>query len=391
MNTKAKLKATNVYFRNIQCKKRIRVNEGGSRSSKTHSLAQVVITLLMQNQYVPGFIVCVVRKTMPALKATVYKDIMGLLMEYGLYYQENENKTEHTYRVGHAVLEFLSIDDAKKIRGRKRTVLYINEANELDYEDWKQLLLRTSGDVYIDYNPSDQFHWIYDHVLTRDDVEVIHSTYKDNPFNPPEVVSEIERYKLADQNYWRIYGLGLRGISGVTIYSHWQYCDALPETYSNKIFGLDFGYNHPTVLTEIRDHDGSVYVREHIYKSGLDDEMLIAELEDLVKVGVLTKSDYIYGDNEDPKAIEAIRKAGFNIKPAKKGPGSVESGIKLIKSKPFYITKDSVNGIKELKSYSWKEKDGKPTDEPVKVNDDFCDSFRMAVYSFHNRKVAMVY
>ena len=377
------LKTTTVFQKNLESKARITVNEGSTRSSKTYSLCQLFLLFLMDEK---NAVLTVCRKTLPSLKATAYKDFIDILKENKIYSEKNHNKTDCTYRMFGNEIEFISIDQPQKIRGRKRKHLWINEANELNSEDFKQLILRTTGRIYMDYNPSDMFSWIYDDVLTRDDCAVIHSTYHDNPFLDEETVKEIERLKGKDLNYWRIYGLGLRGISMLSIFNHWQYCDSLPSG-GVRIFGLDFGFNHPTALTEVVLNDDDIYTRERVYKSGMTTPDLIKELDILVTQEVLTKNDYIYGDPEDPKAIEEIKRAGYNIKPAIKGQGSVKAGIDQIKRRKFFITKDSVNGIKEVKSYMWKEKDGKALDEPVKVNDDFLDAVRMAVYSHVNRKV----
>ena len=380
-----KIKTTTVFKRNLASKARITVNEGGTRSSKTYSLAQIFALLLVNGDGSgDGLVLTVCRKTFPSLKATAYKDFIEILKRWGIYNEKSHNKSDHIYKYGNNQIEFISVDQPQKIRGRKRHYLWINEANELKLEDYKQLILRTTKQIYMDYNPSDMFHWIYDEVLVREDCVVIHSTYLDNPFLEEETVKEIERLEGTDKNYWRIYGLGLRGVSETTIYTHWDYCDVLPAQ-GEKIFGMDFGFNHPTALTEVRLNDDDVYVKEHIYKSGLVTPEIIDELNTLVENGVLTKHDYIYGDSEDAEKIEEIKRAGFNIKPAKKGAGSVKTGIDQIKRRRLFITKDSVNGTKEIKSYSWKEKDGKPLDEPVKVNDDFCDAFRYAVYS-HTKK-----
>lgn len=314
------------------------------------------------------------------------KDFFDVLNKHNLYHPKAHNKSEHIYQYNGNIIEFFSVDQPQKIRGRKRTYCWINEANELNIEDFRQLDIRTTNQIYMDYNPSDMFSWIYDDVLSRADVTLIKSTYKDNPFLDKETIKTIERYKEADPNFWRIYGLGERGISETTIYTHWQFCDELPEN-APKTFGLDFGFNHPTVLSEHRETEAGNYIHEWIYKTGLITSELIAEMDKLVEQGVLTKNDYIYADPEDTKAIEEIKRAGYNIKMADKGAGSVRAGINLIKSKPLFITKASVNGLKEIKSYSWKEKDGKPIDEVVKVNDDFMDSFRYAIYSNHKKVV----
>lgn len=378
-----KIQGTWVLDENMDSEYRITVNEGGSRSSKTYSLAQMVILKCFKEK---GILFSITRKTFPALRASVMKDFFDILNTLGIYHPNNHDKSQHIYRLNGSEVEFFSVDQPQKIRGRKRDYCWINEANELNIEDFRQLELRTTKQIYMDYNPSDMFSWIYDAVLPRPDARVIKSTYKDNPFLEKEVIQTIERYKEADPNFWRIYGLGERGISETTIYTHWQFCDELPEN-APKTFGLDFGFNHPTVLSEHRETEAGNYIHEWIYKSGMTTQDLINQLDVLVAEGKLTKQDYIYADPEDPKAIEEIKRAGYNIKMADKGAGSVRAGINLIKSKPLFITKASVNGLKEIKSYSWKEKDGKPIDEVVKVNDDFMDSFRYAIYSNHKKVV----
>ncbi|HET8575000.1 MAG TPA: phage terminase large subunit, partial [Candidatus Paceibacterota bacterium] len=233
------------------------------------------------------------------------------------------------------------------------------------------------GQIFMDYNPSDEFHWIYDKVLTREDCTFIKSTYLDNPFLPAETIKEIEQLKKLDANYWKIYGLGERGISEATIYSHWQYCDVLPEG-GDEFYGLDFGYNHPTVLVQGSLRDNDLYSDEVIYRTHLTNSDLIDEMNRLE----VSKKIPIYADSAEPQRIEEIRRAGFWVVPADK---DVEKGIDAIKSRAWYITKRSVNMLKEVKSYKWKEKDGAILDEPVKINDDGMDATRYGVHT-HTRK-----
>jgi len=235
------------------------------------------------------------------------------------------------------------------------------------------LNLRTEKQVYMDFNPSDEYHWIYDHILTRKDCAFIQSTYRDNPFLEKRRVQEIELLRNMDQNYWRIYGLGERGISELKIYSHWQYCDKLPDNPDEIIYGLDFGYNNATALVKIPIKDQNIFTQELIYKSYLTNAQLIEEIKSK-NVG----NGVIYADCAEPQRIEEIRKAGFNVKAADK---DVNKGIDAVKTHAWYITKESVNTLKEVKSYAWKEKDGKALDEPVKVNDHLMDAIRYAVHT----------
>ena len=241
---------TIVYHKNedeyLSKEHRIIVNEGGTGSSKTYSLAQLVATMLMKER---GVTITIARKTMPSLRATAMKDFFTIWKGLGLYRDWQHNKSGNIYGYLNNELNFLSVDEPMRIRSRRRNYLWLNEANEFNLEDYRQLTMRTSGQIFMDYNPSHQYHWIYDEVLTRPDCKLIRSTYKDNGFLPPEVVKEIESYKNKDKNYWRIYGLGLRGIAEATIYTHWEYCEELPDTYDGIFYGLDFGYNALTSLT----------------------------------------------------------------------------------------------------------------------------------------------
>lgn len=364
------LKATVVFEKNYQAKTRLVVNEGGSRSSKTYSLAQLFYTKMKEEK---DILISVVRKTTPALKATAYKDFLDVLKSNNIYNEENHNKTDMTYKIGSNEIEFFSCDEPQKMRGRKRTYLWENEANELSYEDHKQLAMRTSKQIFMDYNPSETFHWIYDHILTRDDVTLIKSTYRDNPFLEVEIIKEIERYKENDENYWRIYGLGERGVPQATIYPKYFLCDALPED-GEEIYGLDFGYNHPTSLCRIKLKDDDVYCEEIIYESGLTNAQLIKKMDSLD----IKKNVIIYADHEDANRIKEISDAGYWIEKANK---SVKDGIDSLITRKKYITKASIHGIKEFQMYKWKQKDERVLDEPVKLNDDFLDSLRYGVYS----------
>jgi phage terminase large subunit len=381
---KLKLKeidATVVFQKNRDSQKKIKANEGGTRSSKTYSIAQLLAIKAAAETEPTVYAIC--RKTFPALKATAMRDFFTILKGWGWYREANHNKSDHVYKLNNTEIEFFSLDEPEKVRGRKRKELWVNEANELTYEDWRQLLLRTSGGVYLDYNPSDEFSWIYDNVLTRTDCELIRSTYKDNPFLEKTIIEEIERLKDTDDNYWKIYGLGLRGVSMAKIYSKWQMIDEMPE-HGEKIYGLDFGFNVPSCLMKIKIYEGAIYVDELIYESHLTTDDLVLRMKDKK----ISKIKYIYGDNAEPDRIEEIARAGYNIFPAHK---NVKLGIDTVKRMPMYITKRSVNTIKEIKSYSWKtSKDGKVMDEPVKYNDHAMDAIRYAVYSYLNDSIPKV-
>jgi len=366
----------NEYLKNT----RLVINQGGRGSSKTWSIAQLFLLILLTKKNV---LLTVCRKTLPALRATAMRDFFEIMKAEEIYLKEKHNRTDLTYHYKTNEIEFISIDQPQKVRGRRRQYLWMNEANEFSYEDFRQLNLRTEKQIWQDFNPSDEYHWIYDKVLTRKDACLIKSTYKDNPFLDPVIVKEIELLQGLDPNYWRIYGLGERGISETKIYLHWQYCDELPKNPDEIIYGLDFGYNNPTALIKISIKDQKYYWHELIYESHLTNSQVIDKLNDLVRLNEMTKNSMIYADSAEPQRIEEIHKAGFNIKPADK---DVKKGIDIIKTYAWFITKSSINALKEVKSYSWKvDKDGKNLDEPVKQNDHLMDAGRYAIHTYSKK------
>jgi len=371
---KLNLQATTIFQKNYDewksKKYRFIVNEGGTGSSKTYSIAQLFLIILIQER---NELLTICRNNLPQLRASAMKDFFDIMKDAGMYREESHNKSDRIYRYGSNEVNFISVEEARKLRSQKRGYLWINEANEMSLESYRQLNMRTKKQVFMDYNPSDEYHWIYDHVLTRPEATLIHSTYLDNPYLDPQIVKEIEHYKGLDKNYWRIYGLGERGITEMKIYSHWQYCDKLPDNPDETIYGLDFGYNNPSALVQVAIKDQNIYTKELIYKSYLTNAQLIEEAK-TKEIG----DNIIYADSAEPQRIEEFRTAGFNIRPADKEVGK---GIDAVKTRAWYITKDSVNTQKEAKSYSWKEKDGKALDEPVKVNDHDMDAIRYAVHT----------
>ena len=233
--TQATIKTTNVFHKAYKSSTRITCLQGGTRSSKTYSLCQLFIVKAL-NETGKVFTIC--RKTLPALKGTAYRDVLELLKELDLYTEENHNKSELSYALNGNLIEFISVDQPQKIRGRKRDYLWLNEANEFNYEDYQQLILRTTDKVYLDYNPSDPYSWIYDKVITRDDCTFIKSTYKANPFLDKDTIAEIERLKDIDPDYWRVYGLGEIGSIQTMIFRKFELVDEVQGRLVG--YGLDF-------------------------------------------------------------------------------------------------------------------------------------------------------
>ena len=354
------LKGTVVLQKNLNANTRIVVNQGGTRSSKTYSLAQLIILKALQEQ---GKVYTICRKTLPALKGTAYKDFFNILEEHNLYNPDKNNKSELTYKLNNNEIEFISVDMPQKIRGRKRHILWLNEANEFRFEDWVQLSLRTTENIYLDFNPSDPYSWIYDKVMNREDCTFIKSTYLDNPFLPDETIKEIERLKELDSNYWKIYGLGDMAQPTETIFRQFEICNNVPNESELIAIGMDFGYsNDPTAIVEVFKLNDNLYINELVYSKGLTNQDIAQRLRELD----VTRQTEIIADSAEPKSIEELHRQNFNVKGAKKGADSINMGIDVLRRFKLHITKNSTNALNEFKYYKWlTDKNGHIVNKPA--------------------------
>lgn len=370
MGQPLKIQTNKVFEILQQSQKRISVMQGGSRSGKTYNIILFFIIKLLQER---GNTLSIVRQSMPSIKGSVLRDFVEILLKMGIYSEDNHNKTEQTYNLNGNLVEFVSVDQPHKIRGRKRQYLFMNEVTEMSYEAWVQLSMRTEKKIVVDYNPSDEYHWIFDKVITRDDADFHITTYRDNPFLPKDVIDEIERLKDADENYWLIYGLGQKGNMNDTIYTHFGYYSE--DVQGETVYGLDFGYNNPSAMVKCVFSDGAVYVEEILYETKLTTNDLVEKIKALN----ISPYDEIFCDAAEPKTIEELCRCGLNAKPADK---DVREGIRKVKSTRLFVHQNSTNLIKELKNYKWKtDKNGKKLDEPVKFNDHLVDSARYSIYT----------
>jgi phage terminase large subunit len=342
------------------------INEGGSRSSKTYSLCQLVIIYCLQNN---NKVVSIIRKTFPALRATVLRDFIEILKELNIYSVEDHNKSEHIYTFPNgSIVEFFSVDDEQKIRGRKRDIAWCNEANELYFDDFTQLNMRTESKLIFDYNPSESTSWLYE--LPQEESILIKSTYKDNPFLPQSIRAQIEDLKRTDEALYQIYALGEKAISKSNIYSNWSFIPHRPARFVNYVYGLDFGYNHPTALMRVYWCDNDIYIEPVIYESYLTTPMLIDKMQSFN----VEKTVTIVADYARPEIIAELNNAGYDVQNANK---VVKKGIDNIKT--FGVLCQDDKAIKkEYENYKWKKVGDMITDEPVKMFDDAMDAIRYA-------------
>ena len=376
---KPKIQTNIVYKHIVNSNKKIIVEQGGTRSGKTYNIILFIIFHYCTNNY--NKIITICRKTFPSLRATVLRDFLQILNQHNLYKEDYHNKSNSEYNLFGNLIEFTSLDQSQKIRGRKRDLLFINEGNELYIDDWRQLIFRTQERVILDFNPSDEYHWIYDQVLTREDCDFYKTTYLDNPFLEDVIKKEIERLKETDDQYWQIYGLGERATSINTIFKYVE-VNKIPEDAKFISYGADAGFtNDPSTLVSVYIKDYNLYIKEHLYRT----MMTTLDIHNRFKeVGI--DRQQIYFDSAEPRLIAELRRMGWNIFPSLKGKDSVNAGIDLLKRYKIHITSDSTNAIQEFRNYKWKQdRTGRLTNMPEDKHNHITDAVRYATYSILSR------
>lgn len=378
------LNVTPVFTKNYASDKKIVVNRGGTRSSKTRSIAQICVLWLITGQVtrtlkIDKGVWSTVRKFSTTLDSTVIRDFEEELNLQGIYSLIKHNKTKKTYEYGNRMVEFIGADDQQKLRGAKRNILYCNEANELRFrEEFFQLLMRTEDKVFIDFNPDDENIWInteleQKRLFEKGDVEVIVSNYKDNTFLPKSLVSEIEYLQNTDPEFWKVYGLGEYGKKYGLIFS-FDVCEKIPESSKLIGYGTDFGYtNDPTATVAVYEQNGELFIKELLYERGLTNSDISNKW---AEIGVIKKEDIIC-DSAEPKSIEELYRLGWNVYGAEKGADSIKNSIDILKRYKLNITSDSVNLIKELRAYKWQEdKTGLSLNKPIDFMNHAVDALR---------------
>jgi phage terminase large subunit len=350
-------------------------NEGGSRSGKSYSTIQILVSLATT---IPNLRISVVSHSLPHIKRGAFRDLKAILEETGNWYDNWMRWTDYVYQFPNgSYIELFGLEDEGKARGPARDILFVNEANLISKMLFDQLAMRTTGTIFMDWNPAEFNSWVYD-VADNPKNKKIHSTYLDNIFNlSPVQIEYIESYKdLPDDFMWKVYGLGERGASKELIYTSWKIVKELPNK-GQVFYGLDFGYTAPTALVKVEYYEGAIYVEEMLYQSKLTVSDLVNKLKGLN----LSRSDELFCDSAEPKTIEELSRCGFNAKQSEK---DVWGGIMKLKSYPLFITNNSENMKRELQSYKWKtDKDGNIAQDeaPVKENDHSLDALRYAVFT----------
>ena len=362
-----KIQTTKVFEELHNSDKRVNVFQGSSRASKTYNILIFFITKLLNED---NKTLSVVRKTLPALKGSVLRDLKEILLKFEVFDSTKWHQADGYFELGTNIIEWFSVDDETKLRGRKRDYLFINEATEISYDEYVQLMLRTGDMCVLDLNPSLWKSWIYD-LEGQDDVKYNITTYKDNPFLPQTQIEEIEKLKDRDPNLWRIFGLGQKGVPTKMVFTHQQLYTDLPQGAKLLGYGIDWGYSDPSTLVRVSKLDDNIFCEELLYLRNTTIPDFIYKIKDL---GLNLTDDFI-ADSANPQAIEELRRNGINCKPVKKN--SILHGIDLLKRNNLYIHTNSRHLQEELLSYIWKtDKNGNNLDEPVDTDNHIIDGIR---------------
>jgi phage terminase large subunit len=347
--------------------------QGSSRSSKTFN---TLIWLIMYCLNHPHTRLSIVRATLPAIKGSVFIDFKEIMMRMLIYDEKSLNKSEFTYQFTNGSwVEFFSTDSEQKLRGRKRDVLFVNEANELSYLEWQQLKMRTTRFTIIDYNPSfSDDHWICG---VNQDSRTYHfiSTYKDNPFLEQSIIDEIEGLRTKNQTLWQVYGLGLQAVIEGLIFKNVEIISEIPVNVKRRWVGMDFGFtNDPTAIVEVAVQDNDLYIDERAYAT----QMLSSDIIRVLKSECERMK--IISESADPRLIQEIYRAGINIHPVQKFGGSIEAGITKMLEFKIHITARSCNVIKEFKNYTFQQdKEGKWLNTPIDCYNHAIDAVRYVI------------
>lgn len=373
MGNEINIELTSVHARNwyalTELPHRFIKNEGGSRSSKTFSICQAIIRYCLTHE---DKVWSVIRKHRATLTGSGMKDFFEVLKYMNLYKKSNHNMTHSEYQFDTGcVVEFYGADDEQKLRGRKRDFAWLNEANELLKEDFRQINARTTEKILIDYNPSALESYLYE--LPDERTITIHSTYKDNPFLSEQQIIEIEDTQFTDPDYYTVFGLGKRAFTRENVFVEWKVLKEKPHTFTEFIYGLDFGFNHPTALVKVwfNRFKKELYLEELIYETNLTSNDIVNKMN---KLGV-DKNAIIVAETARPEIVKDIRGAGYQVVNAIK---DVKDGINNLRTFMVYLSPDAPNLKKENMNYRYVKKNGNITEEVIKLWDDGMDATRYA-------------
>ena len=345
----------------LKLKKRIKIIQGGTSAGKTFGIIPILIDKAATN---PNTEISVVAESIPHLRRGALKDFLNIMKWTNRFFDDRFNKSLLRYEFANgSYIEFFSADDSSKLRGARRDILYINECNNVTFESYNELSIRTKQEIYLDFNPANEF-WVHTELKNEADSDFLILTYQDNEALDERIVKEIEKNRDKAKtssywdNWWRVYGEGLIGMLEGVVFSNWKIIDKIPEDARLLGVGLDFGFTvDETAIIEVYNYNGQRILNEICYQTGLVNTEIAKKLQ---------KNVIAYADSSEPKSIEEIRRTGQLIKGVTKGNDSINFGIQIMQSQDYLVTSKSTNLIKELRSYCWdKDKTGKQLNKPT--------------------------
>jgi phage terminase large subunit len=345
----------------LRLRNRIKIIQGGTSAGKTFGILPILISKAAKR---PLMEISVVAESIPHLRRGALKDFLSMMKSGFRYVDKRFNKSLLRYDFDNgSYIEFFSADDSSKLRGARRDILYINECNNIEFEAYNELAIRTKREIYLDFNPANEF-WVHTELKNEPDTDFVVLTYKDNEALDKGIVREIEKNRLKGltssywANWWNVYGLGEMGSLQGVVFSNWKQIDTIPTEARLLGYGVDFGYTaDPTSIVEVYNYNGQRILNEICYQTGLVNTEIAKKLQ---------KNIIAYADSAEPKSIEEIRRTGQLIKGVTKGLDSVNFGIQIMQSQEYLVTSQSTNLIKELRSYCWdKDRSGKQINKPI--------------------------
>lgn len=386
MNENEVFEVSDLFMANKEAKERTVVNQGGTSSGKTYSIMQLLFEMAMNE---PDLVVTIVGQDIPNLKKGAYRDAKTILNRSPILqaWFPYLNESDRVIRcINGSVLEFTSFKDEQDAKSGKRDVLFINECDGIVYGIYWQLDMRTRRKVFLDYNPSARF-WVHDSVIGRDNVKLIISDHRCNPFLSKEEHEKVEN--IEDYELWKVYARGKTGKLKGLIFPEFRIVDRVPEVLDCKgnWYGLDFGFsNDPSALENLRLAHGELWIDELLFEAGYDNPMIAK----IMKSNGITKRDVVIADCAEPKSIAEINSFGFRVEPSSKGADSVNNGLQILQRYKINVTRRSTGLIQEMKRYKWKvDKNGVMLNVPIDVWNHGIDAIRyVALKKLSARRVS---
>lgn len=377
----------------LKLARRIKVIPGGTSAGKTYGIIPILINQACKE---PGLEISIVSESIPHIRKGALKDFLKIMRDTGRYMEDHYNKTLLTYTFGNgSYIEFFSADMESKVRGPRRNILYINEVNNLSFETYHQMAIRTDGDIWMDFNPSNSF-WVHSELQDDEDAEWLTLTYKDNSALKESIVKEIEKAKHKAyfnpklegealfhednvknrywHNWWKVYGCGMLGTLEGVIFTNWEIIPDVPRDAKLIGYGIDFGFtNDPSTLVALYSWNGTPIWHELLYKTGMLNKDIVRHM----KAKGVGRNDFVVADSAEPKSIREINDHGFSLRGAVKGKDSIVFGIGVLQENDFLVTQQSTNLIKELRTYAWDvDKQGNTMNYPIDAFNHCIDPMR---------------